>query len=274
MHHHTELINSPNNPAPRFSQSENVARGVSMSSLELVEFINSKRKDGEPRLTHKNLIAKVPRVLGSDQSAKFSADYLDARSRTQKCFIFPKREACLVAMSYSYELQALVFDRMTALEERELARALPNNPKIVGELAILECFDRLLKPAPSSKMMMLAKIAANNGLDAKFLPGYAIDAAPDATGGSSMPTKAVTALLKDHGIRISPAAFNRALSDAGFLAMLHRKSSRQEMVPFWSVTEKGMQYGKNITSPQCPRETQPHWYVDRFLELAALVGKA
>ena len=22
------------------------------------------------------------------------------------------------------------------------------------------------------------------------------------------------------------------------------------------------------------RETQPHWYVDRFLELAALVGKA
>jgi hypothetical protein len=39
------------------------------------------------------------------------------------------------------------------------------------------------------------------------------------------------------------------------------------------VTEKGMAYGKNLTSPQCPRETQPHWYVDRFLELAGLVGK-
>lgn len=149
-----------------------------------------------------------------------------------------------------------------------------NNSKIVGELAILECFDRLLKPAPSSKMLMLAQIAANNGLDAKFLPAYAIDAAPDATGGSSMPTKSATALLKDNGIRYAPAAFSRALASLGFLKRLQRKDSKGEMRDFWSVTEKGLQYGKNLTSPQSPRETQPHWYVDRFLELAKLVGKA
>lgn len=35
-------------------------------------------------------------------------------------YTFPKREACLMAMSYSYELQAKVFDRMTALEERQV----------------------------------------------------------------------------------------------------------------------------------------------------------
>lgn len=70
------------------------------------------------------LIAKVPRILGAGQSTKFSADYLDNRSRSQKCFIFPRREACLIAMSYSYELQALVFDRMTALER---ARTTPSN---------------------------------------------------------------------------------------------------------------------------------------------------
>jgi hypothetical protein len=150
----------------------------------------------------------------------------------------------------------------------------PNNSKIVGELAILECFDRLLKPAPSSKMLMLAKIAANNGLNAKFLPGYALDAAPDAAGGSSMPTKAITALIKDHAIASTARAFNLALKAHGFLALLQRKNSKQETVDFWSVTEKGMAYGKNLTSPQCPRETQPHWYVDRFLELAAKVGKA
>lgn len=148
-----------------------------------------------------------------------------------------------------------------------------NNSKVIGELAILECFDRLLKPAPSSKMMMLAQIAANNGLDAKFLPEYAVDAAPDAAGGSSMPTKAITALIKDHAIASTPRAFNLALKAHGFLTLLQRKNSKQEMVDFWSVTEKGMAYGKNLTSPQCPRETQPHWYVDRFLELAGLVGK-
>ncbi|MBI6949829.1 Rha family transcriptional regulator [Pseudomonas koreensis] len=267
------IVNTPASVATRFSNSENVSRTVSMSSLELVQFINSNREEGDPVLTHKNLMAKVPRVLGADQSAKFSADYMDSRSRSQKCFVFPKREACLIAMSYSYELQALVFDRMTALEDRERARSSPSNPKIVGELAILECFDRLLKPAASSKMMMLAQIAANNGLDAKFLPGYAVDAAPDAAGGSSMPTKSATALLKDSGIRCAPAAFNRALADHGFLKQLQRKNSKHEMVDFWSVTEKGLKYGKNLTSPQCPRETQPHWYVDRFLELAVLIGK-
>ena len=53
-----------------------------------------------------------------------------------------------------------------------------------------------------------------------------------------------------------------------------RVNSKRETVEFWGVTDKGLKYGKNLTSPQCPRETQPHWYVDRFLELAALVGKA
>ena len=44
-----------------------------------------------------------------------------------------------------------------------------------------------------------------------------------------------------------------------------------EEVSFWSVTEKGLNYGKNLTSPNCPRETQPHWYVERFGELATQV---
>ena len=150
----------------------------------------------------------------------------------------------------------------------------PDNSKIIGELAILECFDRLLKPAPSSKMMMLAQIAANNGLDAKFLPGYAVDAASDASGGSSMPTKSITALIKEKGISSTAAAFNRLLAAHGFLKTLTRVNSKREIVEFWGVTDKGLKYGKNLTSPQCPRETQPHWYVDRFIELAAKVGKA
>ncbi|MCK9728570.1 BRO-N domain-containing protein [Pseudomonas syringae] len=149
-----------------------------------------------------------------------------------------------------------------------------NNSKVIGELAILECFDRLLKPAPSSKMMMLAQIAKNNGLESSFLPGYAVDADPECLNGSSMPTKALTALLKDNAIASTAAAFNRLLERHGYLKTLERKNSKQEMVAFWSITEKGMRHGKNLTSPNCPRETQPHWYVDRFLELAKLVGKA
>lgn len=118
-----------NKPAPRNAIAENVARNVTMTSLELVNFINGHRKqqaeavgadfpsEGFAVLQHKDFLAKVPKVLGAT-SAKFSADLLDSYGRPRTAYCFPKREACLMAMSYSYELQAAVFDHMTALEER------------------------------------------------------------------------------------------------------------------------------------------------------------
>lgn len=88
---------------------------VTMTSLELVEFINSQREADEPELTHANFLAKVPKVLG-ETSHSFECDLPDAYGRARRGYSFPKREACLMAMSYSYDLQAKVFDRMTALE--------------------------------------------------------------------------------------------------------------------------------------------------------------
>ncbi|WP_156730742.1 Rha family transcriptional regulator [Morganella psychrotolerans] len=99
-----------------------------MTSLEMVDYINADRKakaqstggkfpsKEHSKLQHKHFLKKVPRVLGEGQSAKFSSDYTDSKGRSYPCYRFPKREACLMAMSYSYELQALVFDHMTELE--------------------------------------------------------------------------------------------------------------------------------------------------------------
>ena len=102
-----------------------------MSSLEMVEYINADRKSKAEaqglkfpckrytRLQHKHFLAKVPKVLG-DTSAKFLADDTyqagNGATGTRQVYHFPKREACLMAMSYSYELQAQVFDRMTEME--------------------------------------------------------------------------------------------------------------------------------------------------------------
>ena len=93
---------------------------VTMSSLEIVDFINEYRAKIESnpvQLRHDHFMAKVPKVLGENQSPIFLGDYKDPKGRTYPCYHFPKREACLMAMSYSYELQAQVFDRMTAMEE-------------------------------------------------------------------------------------------------------------------------------------------------------------
>jgi hypothetical protein len=98
-----------------------------MTSLELVDFINSTRKDGEAPLRHDHFMAKVPKVLG-EGVPKFRDTYLHPQNGQEyACYRFPKREACLMAMSYSYELQAKVFDRMTELEEEQQA------PKLTGK---------------------------------------------------------------------------------------------------------------------------------------------
>jgi len=260
--------NTPTSVATRFSNSENVSR-TTMSSREIAN-ITGKRHDNVKR----DIVAMLKDLKVDVLS--FEDIYQDGRNREQVQYQLDREHTDCLLTGYSAPLRMKVIRRWRELEQQRGAReqVLLNGTKIVGEIAIMECFTRLLKPAASCQMAMLTKIAQNNGLDPKFLPGYAVDAAPDATGGSSMPTRSATALLKDHGIRYAPAAFNRALETRGFLKQLQRKNSKQEMVPFWSVTEKGLAYGKNLTSPQSPRETQPHWYVDRFLELAKLVGKA
>ena len=92
---------------------------VTMSSLELVDYINDSRKfDEKPvQLRHADFMVKVPKVLGLETSEKFRSSYLAGNGEHRPCYRFQKREACLMAMSYSYELQAQIFDRMTAMEE-------------------------------------------------------------------------------------------------------------------------------------------------------------
>lgn len=92
---------------------------ITMTSLELVDFINGERGEGEAILAHSDFLKKVPQVLGGG-AGNFSFTYRDVQNKERPCYRFPKREACLMAMSYSYDLQAKVFDRMTVLEQ-ELA---------------------------------------------------------------------------------------------------------------------------------------------------------
>lgn len=96
---------------------------VTMSSPEIVDFINIHRKEvataEKPykELRHDDFMRKVPSVLGEGHAPKFIGSQNYGNNNTRHIYHFPKREACLMAMSYSYELQAQVFDRMTAMEE-------------------------------------------------------------------------------------------------------------------------------------------------------------
>lgn len=93
-----------------------------MASPELVDFINAYRKEVATNekpfvaLRHDSFMTKVPQVLGEFHAPKFIGTQNYGNGNTRQVYLFPKREACLMAMSYSYELQARIFDRMTAME--------------------------------------------------------------------------------------------------------------------------------------------------------------
>lgn len=108
--------------------SNGTASQVTLTSMEMVDFINGERQAaGGKTLRHDQFMVKVPKVLG-DAAPKFlgTGTYANGTGGTleRPVYRFPKREACLMAMSYSYDLQAKVFDRMTALEA---ATAQPTN---------------------------------------------------------------------------------------------------------------------------------------------------
>ena len=102
------------------------------------------------------------------------------------------------------------------------------------------------------------------------VPVYAIDAPAGSISGSSETTASLTTLLKRHGYKVSAAACNVALKDLGILEAKTRPSTKG-VAYFWSLTEAGLRYGKNVSSPKNQRETQPHWYESKFGELAHLL---
>ncbi|AMR57282.1 putative antirepressor protein [Pseudomonas phage vB_PsyM_KIL3b] len=125
-----------------------------MTSLEIVDMINKERAalfaNGQAKkyveLRHDSFMKKVADTLG-EAAPKFigTAFYeVNNAKREREIYIFPKREATLMAMSYSPAISAAVYDRMTELEEQVLAAiatpALPNfgNPAEAARAWALE----------------------------------------------------------------------------------------------------------------------------------------
>lgn len=103
-------------------------------------------------------------------------------------------------------------------------------------------------------------------------PVYAIDAPSGSATASSEPTESLTALMARFRVGVSTRAGNLILQERGLLEKRTRPSSGGTTKSFWSVTEKGQAFGKNVSSPENPRETQPHWFSRRGEELLRVMG--
>lgn len=88
---------------------------------------------------------------------------------------------------------------------------------------------------------------------------------PDYTTPKDVHFSATT-LLKKNGIKMSARVFNKKMLELGYLEEKVRPSKSGE-TSFYSISEKGMSYGINQSSPHNPNETQPHWYEHTFSDL-------
>lgn len=149
--------------------------------------------------------------------------------------------------------------------------------QVQSGVILLESAARTLNFSNSSKLGAYQKLQEFAGLP-NMMPSYAIDAQSDSVDGSSRPTLSLTALIQQNHVQLSiTEAFSR-LATAGIVEKLSRVSNsrraRNGRKEFWSVTSRGLLFGKNITSPNSPRETQPHFYITKSQELIRIMVSA
>ncbi len=134
---------------------------------------------------------------------------------------------------------------------------------------LIESFKRTMNPAASTTLGMYQKLADSSG-HARLLPAYAVDS--PANDGSSHATKALKDLLDQFGVGLSSRKVYPLLEKAGLMEHRSRPSSKGGSKRFWSFSEAGLAYGKNMSHPSNQRETQPHFYESEFSKLLGVVG--
>ena len=131
---------------------------------------------------------------------------------------------------------------------------------IVNNIFALEKSFSNLRPSQASKISMTEKLYQRLELETCYLPKYTEEKL----------TRSLTYLLKKYEIKISTQKANLKLLELGILEKMERDSACGKTKYFWSLTENGLKFGKNLISPKNERETQPHFFESKFLELVEL----
>lgn len=243
-----------------------------MTSREVVTVINSLRPEGKAELRHDNFVAKLLKLkeeltLQNFQEREFKTD----RGNVYTEYLLDKETCLLMVASESSKVLHAIIKRW---QELETAIALPPSNDVqfdrASKLAKL-CMDTLNLPQ-SGQLKLMADLGKQFGIPTQFLPAYGIDASPESivTMGSSVPTMSLTAILKPYAL--SAKAANQILIGLGIVEERSRPSTKEGTKMFKALTTKGLQYGKNITSPNNPREVQIHWYENKVDDLLEVLG--
>lgn len=137
----------------------------------------------------------------------------------------------------------------------ECEKRLQSLYSVQDKMIAIEYASRILNLNDSSKLMMIKSV-----MDPMGLP------TPDYVQSKGI-LKSATVLLKDNGVEMSAKAFNKILVNKDVLEEKERPSSKRGVARFKAISKDWLEFGENQVSPNNPRETQPLWYEDKFLDL-------
>lgn len=259
-----------------FSATTTTNEAVTMTSLEIVDFINDHRKaeakasgyafpcEKFAKLRHDHFMDKVPDVLGGVPLDRETYRH-PQNGQTYECYRFQKREACLMAMSYSYELQAAVFDHMTKLENALLGKVCVSNAtlptqaapqfKILFELATLIGCDNNAAAISANQGTI-----ATTGLDLLGIMG--LKALPS-------PEQAIYYTPTELGKQCTPV-----LSAIKINARLYAAGLQHNAAGHWEATEAGKPYARTLDTGKKHNSGVPVQQVKWLAKVLEVAGVA
>ena len=128
------------------------------------------------------------------------------------------------------------------------------------EIDLVNAVSSVLHLNDISKVQLMKNVLINHNLPTYILPEYA---------ESKGVMKSASQLLKENKIEMSAVKFNKLMKEKGFMKESFRDSSSGKQKKFNTLTNDT--YGQNQVNVNNPKETQPMYYVDKFLELYKLI---
>jgi phage regulator Rha-like protein/ribosomal protein L7/L12 len=257
--------------------------------------------ENEPRISHRviaentsinqvsvrKLIDKHPSDFEEFGALSFKMTVLPAgKGTTQSKTYFLNEQQATLLMTYLRNNEIVRKFKIRLVKEFYKMRELLQNQNFYGnsqseilqiekEMIGLKTAIEILRPSEASKIGMTKTLFGKIGLETGYLPEYS----------DEEHTFSAKTLLEKFEIKISVQQLNKKMISAGFLETKSRKSSKYKtekdvdgkevkipiLKEFKSLTEKGLQFGKNMISPKNQLETQPHYFENRFSELLKIL---
>ena len=132
-----------------------------------------------------------------------------------------------------------------------------------SEIELVDIISKTLNLNDVSKLQLMGNVLDNHNINKNLLPVYT------ESKGTLL---SASELLKRNNINISVIKFNKVMIDKGYLVKKERPSTKDSSkIKKYNNLVK-TEFGENFVNPKSPKETQPMYYENKFLELLKELG--